>query len=195
MLQSIHAILHNILQGYSTVLDSAYHSTVRITILILQCSCEQIYFQAFLFQKYIAEIFSRQDSTFYLENYNSSIDCSQTTFSLHTPRLQTVYMHPDYLQSTPLESTTQPTHKNLSSWRYCIFYKKKPEQHSAQTRTRILPAEVLMLQASNGTVRVLNYRHSSIAATLQHSSLYIQRKGDVVISTKYEFPRQDPILL
>ena len=114
---------------------------------------------------------------------------------IQSTRLQSVYMHPDYLQSTPLESTTQPTHKNLSSWRYCIFYKKKPEQHSAQTRTRILPAEVLMLQASNGTVRVLNYRHSSIAATLQHSSLYIQRKGDVVISTKYEFPRQDPILL
>ena len=185
------------LQGYSTVLDSAYYSTIRITILILQCSCEQIYFQAFLFQKCIAEILHSTfnlhpvstcsapcvETTFYLENYNSSIDCSQTTFSLHTPRLQTVYMHPDYLQSTPLESTTQPTHKNLSSWRYCIFYKKKPEQHSAQTRTRILPEEVLMLQASNGTVRVLNYRHSSIAATLQHSSLYIQRKGDVVIST------------
>ena len=108
MLQSIHAILHNILfsritflQGYSTVLDSAYYSAIRITILILQCSCEQIYFQAFLFQKCIAEIFNRQDSTFYLENYSSSIDCSQTTFSLHTPRLQSVYMHPDYLQSTP----------------------------------------------------------------------------------------------
>ena len=137
------------------MLDSAYYSTIRITILILQCSCEQIYFQAFLFQKCIAEIFNRQDSTFYLENYNSSIDCSQTTFSLHTPRLQTVYMHPDYLQSTPLESTTQPTHKNLSSWRTCRFYRKKPEQHTAQTRTRILPEEVFMLQASNGTVRVL----------------------------------------
>ena len=139
---------------------------------MLQCSYEQIYFQAFLFQKCIAEIFNRQDSTFnlhpvstcsapcvettfYLENYKSSIDCPQTTFSLHTPRLQTVYMHPDYLQSTPLESTTQPTHKNLSSWRTCRFYRKKPEQHSARTRTRILPEEVFMLQASNGTVRVL----------------------------------------
>ena len=95
------------------------------------------------------------ETTFYLENYSSSIDCSQTTFSLHTPRLQTVYMHPDYLQSTPLESTTQPTHKNLSSWRTCRFYRKKSEQHTAQTRTRILPEEVFMLQASNGTVRVL----------------------------------------
>ena len=115
-------------------------------------------------------------------------------FSLQSiaPRLHSVYILLDYRQSTctqatcslhPLESTTQPTHKNLSSWRYCIFYKKKPEQHSAQTRTRILPAEVLMLQASNGTVRVLNYKHSSIATMLQHSSLYIQRKGDVVIST------------
>ena len=74
---------------------------------------------------------------------------------IQSTRLQSVYMHPDYLQSTPLESTTQPTHKNLSSWRTCRFYRKKPEQHSAQTRTRILPEEVLMLQASNGTVRVL----------------------------------------
>ena len=76
------------------MLDSAYYSTIRITILILQCSCEQIYFQAFLFQKCIAEIFNRQDSTFYLENYNSSIDCSQTTFSLL-----------DYIQSTCTQTT------------------------------------------------------------------------------------------
>ena len=87
-------------------------------------------------------------------------------FSLQSiaPRLHSVYILLDYRQSTctqttcslhPLESTTQPTHKNLSSWRTCRFYKKKPEQHSAQTRTRILPEEVLMLQASNGTVLVL----------------------------------------
>ena len=87
-------------------------------------------------------------------------------FSLQSiaPRLHSVYILLDYRQSTctqttcslhPFESTTQPTHKNLSSWRTCRFYRKKPEQHSAQTRTRILPEEVLMLQASNGTVRVL----------------------------------------
>ena len=96
------------LQEHSTVLDSAYYSTIRITILMLQCSCEQIYFQAFLFQKCIAEIFNRQDSTFYLENYNSSVfnrsppdyiqstllldyrqsTCTQTTCSLHPSSLQ-----------------------------------------------------------------------------------------------------------
>ena len=97
----------------------------------------------------------KQHSTWRITILQSSIDCSQTTFSLHTPRLQTVYMHPDYLQSTPLKSTTQPTYKNLSSWRTCRFYRKKPEQHSAQTRTRILPEEVFMLQTSKGTVRVL----------------------------------------
>ena len=64
-------------------------------------------------------------------------------FSLQsiTPRLHSVYILLDYRQSTctqatcslhPLESTTQPTHKNLSSWRICRFYRKKPEQHSAQ---------------------------------------------------------------
>ena len=119
MLQSIHAILHNILflelHSYKgTVQYSILHiySTIRITILILQCSCEQIYFQAFLFQKCIAEIFNRQDSTFYLGELQF--------FSLQSiaPRLHSVYTLLDYRQSTctqttcslhPLESTTQPT--------------------------------------------------------------------------------------
>ena len=112
MLQSIHAFLflelhlHYILQEYSTVLDSAYYSTIRITILILHCSCEQIYFQAFLFQNCIADCIQfphevhRVETTFYLKNYSSSTNCSQTTFSLHAPRLPAVY-NPSSLQTQP----------------------------------------------------------------------------------------------
>ena len=102
---------------------------------MLQCSCEQIYFQAFLFQKCIAEIFNRQDSTFYIQLASSfHMKCTVCRnnillgelqfFSLQSiaPRLHSVYILLDYRQSTctqatcslhPLESTTQPTHKNL----------------------------------------------------------------------------------
>ena len=152
MLQSIHAILHYILQGYSTVLDSAYYSTIRITILILQCSCEQIYFQAFLFQNYIAEIPQCSapcvETTFYLENYSSSnfnrllpdyiqSTCTQTTCSLHPSSLQ----------------LNQPTRTFLLG-DYAHSTGRNPS-NILLNRTRILPEEVLMLQASNGTVRVL----------------------------------------
>ena len=145
MLQSIHAFLHNILflefhlhyilQGCSTVLDSTYYSTTRITILILQCSCEQIYFQAFLFQNCIADSTCIQflhemhhvETTFYWENFNSSIfnrllpdyiqsTCTQTTCSLH-----------------PLESTTQPQE---------TFFLENLHILQEGIRTRILPTEV-----------------------------------------------------
>ena len=149
MLQSIHAILHNILQKYSTVLDSAYYSTIRITILMLQCSCEQIYFQAFLFQNCIAEtpaFYIQLASSFHMKCTvcrNNILLGELQFFSLQsiTPRLHSVYILLDSRQSTctqttcslhPLESTTQPTHKNLSSWRTCRFYRKKPKQYSAQ---------------------------------------------------------------
>ena len=122
MLQSIHAILHNILQEYSTVLDSAYYSTIRITILILQCSCEQIYFQAFLFQKHIAEIHNQQE--FYIQLASSfHMKCTVCRNNILLGELQFFNrLLLDYIQSTctqttcslqPLESTTQPTRNFL----------------------------------------------------------------------------------
>ena len=121
MLQSIHAILHNILQGYSTVLDSAYYSTIRITILILQCSCKQIYFQAFLFQKCIAEIL--KSARFYillgritilqamLPDYSQST-CTQTTCSLHPSSLQLNQPTRNFLLGEYAHSTRRNQDKN-----------------------------------------------------------------------------------
>ena len=118
MLQSIHAILHNILQGYSTVLDSAYYSTIRITILILQCSFEQIYFQAFLLQNYIAEI--QLASSFHMKCTvcrNNILLGELQFFNLQSiaPRLHSVYMLPDYSPAVynPSSLQTQPTRNFL----------------------------------------------------------------------------------
>ena len=111
------------------------------------------------------------------------------------PRLHSVYMLPDYSQSTctqatcslhPLESTTQPTRK-LSSWRICTFYKKKLEQHSAQPGQEFYQQKSKCYRHLMGQFEFYvyrNYRHSSIGQMLQRSSLHIQRKGDVAISTK-----------
>ena len=71
------------------------------------------------------------------------------------PRLQTVYMHPDYLQSTPprVYNSTNPQEpfflENMQ------ILQEETRATFCSTRTRILPEKVLMLQASNGTVRVL----------------------------------------
>ena len=149
MLQSIHAILHNILLQELHFYKGTVQYSILHIILILQCSCEQVYFQAFLFQNCIAEIHNQQvlhstrripvlqciqfphvvhrvrnlRSTFCQKNYNSSSDA---------PRLQTVACTQTTCSLHPLKSTTQPTHKKLSSWRICTFYKKEPEQHAAQ---------------------------------------------------------------
>ena len=84
-----------------------YKGTVQYSILhiilILQCSCEQIYFQVFLFQNYMHPVSTCSapcenfilHSTWRITILQSSIDaprlqstCTQTTCSLHPLSLQ-----------------------------------------------------------------------------------------------------------
>ena len=70
---------------------------------------------------------------------------TQATVSLHAPRLPAVYT-PSSLQLNPQETFFL---ENMH------ILQEGTRATCCSNRTRILPEEVLMLQASNGTVRVL----------------------------------------
>ena len=151
MLQSIHAILHNILFLELHFYKGTVQYSILHIILILQCSCKQIYFQVFLFQNYKHPVSTCSapcenfilHSTWRITILQSSIDCSQTTFSLHAPRLPAVYTPRVYNSTNPQEPFFLENMQILQEEARATF---------CSTRTRILPEEVLMLQASNGTV-------------------------------------------
>ena len=83
------------------------------------------YFQAFLFQKCIAEILKSARFYILLEELQFFKRCSQTTVSLHAPRLPAVYT-PSSLQLNPQET----------------FFLENMHVLQEGTRTRILPTEV-----------------------------------------------------
>ena len=143
MLQSIHAILHNILFLELHFYKGTVQYSILHIILILQCSCKQIYFQVFLFQNYMHPVSTCSapcenfilHSTWRITILQSSIDCSQTTFSLHAPRLPAVYT-PSSLQ------LNQPTRTFLLG-----------EYADSTGRS---PSNILLNQDKNSTRRSLN---------------------------------------
>ena len=135
MLQSIHAILHNILFLELHFYEGTVQYSILHIILILQCSYEQIYFQAFLFSEFYIQLASSFHMKCTVCRNNILLGelqifnrCSQTTVSLHAPRLPAVYT-PSSLQLNPQET----------------FFLENMHILQEETRTRILPEEVLML--------------------------------------------------
>ena len=130
MLQSIHAILHNILFLELHFYEGTVQYSILHIILILQCSYEQIYFQAFLFSEFYIQL----ASSFHMKctvcrnnillgelqifnrcsaDYSQST-CTQTTCSLH-----------------PLESTTQPT-RNFLLGEYAHSTRRNQDKNSTR---------------------------------------------------------------
>ena len=155
------------------------------------------------FLPYIAEIFNRQDYTFYLEKYFSArcfillgeillckmlrstwrithsttgvspIDSTILHGELHLYRSFPNYSLQSILQGLPTV-LTQPTR---------TFFLENPQEHSTR---RNWDKNSTRGNTSNGTIRVLVYielqTFFNSPAELQSSRLQLQRKGDVVLS-------------